>query len=155
MPRQANGAASCATSSIPISSASDGDGKWFVTVAYRLDHVDIFHADGFKLAGRVFIDGLPSHMAFDAGSKTVFIALQQSGRLAAFDLATQTVKWKFPSATRRPASSCCPRQAYPGRADRRGRRRRRRSQGWQRPVACRPARARTVSGPRAMAVTGS
>ena len=42
------------------------DGKWFVTVAYRLDHVDIFHADGFKLAGRIFIDGLPSHMAFDA-----------------------------------------------------------------------------------------
>ena len=72
------------------------NGKWFVTVAYRLDHVDIFHADGFKLAGRVFIDGLPSHMTFDAGSNTVFITLQQSGRLAAFDLATQTVKWNVP-----------------------------------------------------------
>ena len=72
------------------------NGKWFVTVAYRLDHVDIFHADGFKLAGRIFIDGLPSHMAFDADSNTVFITLQQSGRLAAFDLATQTVKWNGP-----------------------------------------------------------
>ncbi|MPZ35061.1 MAG: PQQ-binding-like beta-propeller repeat protein [Rhodospirillales bacterium] len=72
------------------------NGKWFVTVAYRLDHVDIFHADGFKLAGRIFIDGLPSHMAFDAASNTVFITLQQSGRLAAFDLATQTVKWNVP-----------------------------------------------------------
>lgn len=72
------------------------NGKWFVTVAYRLDHVDIFHADGFKLAGRIFIDGLPSHMAFDADSNTVFITLQQSGRLAAFDLATQTVKWNVP-----------------------------------------------------------
>ncbi|MBL6651195.1 MAG: PQQ-binding-like beta-propeller repeat protein [Reyranella sp.] len=71
-------------------------GKWFVTVAYRLDHVDIFHADGFKLAGRIFIDGLPSHMAFDAESKTVYITLQQSGRLAAFDLATQTLKWNVP-----------------------------------------------------------
>jgi len=69
------------------------NGKWFVTVAYRLDHVDIFHADGFKLAGRIFLDGLPSHMAFDAESKTVFITLQQSGRVAAFDLATQTLKW--------------------------------------------------------------
>jgi DNA-binding beta-propeller fold protein YncE len=69
------------------------NGKWFVTVAYRLDHVDIFHADGFRLAGRIFIDGLPSHMAFDAESKTVFVTLQQSGRLAAFDLATQTLKW--------------------------------------------------------------
>ncbi len=72
------------------------NGKWFVTVAYRLDHVDIFHADGFRLAGRIFIDGLPSHMAFDAESQTVFVTLQQSGRLAAFDLATQTLKWNVP-----------------------------------------------------------
>jgi len=69
------------------------DGKWFVTAAYRLDHVDIYKTDGFKLAGRVFLDGLPSHMSFDAGSKTVFVTLQQSGRLAAFDLATQMLKW--------------------------------------------------------------
>jgi DNA-binding beta-propeller fold protein YncE len=69
------------------------DGKWFVTAAYRLDHVDIYHADGLKLAGRIFIDGLPSHMAFDTDSKTVFVTLQQSGRLVAFDLETQTIKW--------------------------------------------------------------
>ena len=69
------------------------DGKWFVTVAYRLDHVDIYHSDGFKLAGRIFIDGLPSHMAFDVDSKTVFVSLQQTGRLVAFDLATQAIKW--------------------------------------------------------------
>ncbi len=68
----------------------------FVTAAYRLDHVDIYHADGFKLAGRIFIDGLPSHIAFDAESKTVFVTLQQSGRLAAFDLATQALKWNVP-----------------------------------------------------------
>ncbi len=72
------------------------DGKWFVTAAYRLDHVDIFHADGFRLAGRIFIDGLPSHLAFDAESKTVFVTLQQSGRVAAFDLQTQTLKWNAP-----------------------------------------------------------
>jgi DNA-binding beta-propeller fold protein YncE len=69
------------------------DGKWFVTVAYRLDHVDIYHADGLKLAGRIFIDGLPSHMAFDTESKTVFVTLQQTGRVVAFDLQTQTIKW--------------------------------------------------------------
>ena len=69
------------------------DGKWFVTVAYRLDHVDIYRADGFRLAGRIFIDGLPSHMAFDPESKTVFVSLQQTGRLAAFDLETQSLKW--------------------------------------------------------------
>ena len=35
-------------------------------------------------------------MAFDADSKTVFVTLQQSGRLAAFDLRTQMLKWNVP-----------------------------------------------------------
>ncbi|HZP99561.1 MAG TPA: hypothetical protein VFB13_08495 [Reyranella sp.] len=69
------------------------DGKWFVTTAYRLDHVDIYRADGFKLASRIFIDGMPSHMAFDKESKTVFVSLQQSNRVVAFDLETQMIKW--------------------------------------------------------------
>jgi DNA-binding beta-propeller fold protein YncE len=69
------------------------DGKWFVTVAYRLDHVDIYRADGFKLLSRIFIDGLPSHLEFDKDSKTVFVTLQQSGRVVAFDLQTQMIKW--------------------------------------------------------------
>lgn len=72
------------------------DGKWFVTAAYRLDHVDIYKADGLKLAGRIFLDGLPSHLAFDNESKTVFVTLQQSGRLAAFDLSSQMIKWSVP-----------------------------------------------------------
>src|SRR5215831_6613855 len=70
------------------------DGKWFVTAAYRLDHVDIYRYDGsFKLAGRIFIDGLPSHLDFDKESKTVFVTLQQSARVVAFDLAAQLIKW--------------------------------------------------------------
>lgn len=69
------------------------NGKWFVTAAYRLDHVDIYRGDDFKLAGRIFIDGMPSHIAFDADSKTVFVTLQQTGRVVAFDLATQAIKW--------------------------------------------------------------
>jgi len=70
------------------------DGKWFVTAAYRLDHVDIYRYDGnFKMAGRVFIDGMPSHLAFDNDSKTVFVTLQQSGRVTAIDLTTQMIKW--------------------------------------------------------------
>jgi DNA-binding beta-propeller fold protein YncE len=69
------------------------DGKWFVTAAYRLDHIDIYRADGFKLASRIFMDGLPSHLSFDTESKTVFVTLQQSNRVVAFDLATQAIKW--------------------------------------------------------------
>jgi YVTN family beta-propeller protein len=71
------------------------DGKWFVTAAYRLDHVDIYRADGFKLAGRIFIGGLPSHLDFDKDSKTVFVTLQQSGRVVALDLASQMIKWNI------------------------------------------------------------
>lgn len=69
------------------------DGKWFVTAAYRLDHVDIYRADYFKLVSRIFIDGMPSHLAFDNDSKSVFVTLQQSGRVAALDLQTQMIKW--------------------------------------------------------------
>jgi YVTN family beta-propeller protein len=70
------------------------DGKWFVTAAYRLDHVDIYRYDGdFKLAGRIFIDGMPSHMAFDNDSKSVFVTLQQSARVVAIDLQTQLIRW--------------------------------------------------------------
>lgn len=77
----------------PYQLAFSPDGKWFVTAANRLDHVDIYRADGFKLEGRIFVDGVPSHISFDADSKTVFVTLQQSGRVAAFDLATQMIKW--------------------------------------------------------------
>lgn len=69
------------------------DGKWFVTAAYRLDHVDIYTASDFKLAKRIFIESLPSHLAFDGDSCTVFVTIQQTGRLIAIDLKTQTVKW--------------------------------------------------------------
>ncbi|MBV8193244.1 MAG: PQQ-binding-like beta-propeller repeat protein [Alphaproteobacteria bacterium] len=69
------------------------DGKWFVTAANRLDHIDIYQADGLKLARRIFMDGTPSHLAFDAESKTVFVTLQETGRVVAFDLASQTLKW--------------------------------------------------------------
>ncbi len=69
------------------------NGAWFVTAAYRLDHIDVYHGDSFKLASRIFMDGMPSHMAFDAESKTVFVTLQQSGRVTAIDLGTQLIKW--------------------------------------------------------------
>ena len=41
----------------PYQLGYSANGKWFVTAAYRLDHVDIYRADDFKLMSRVFIDG--------------------------------------------------------------------------------------------------
>jgi YVTN family beta-propeller protein len=71
------------------------DQKWFVATALRLDHVDIYRYDGkdMKLAKRVPLAKLPSHMAFSADNSTVFITQQGSDQISAIDLATQTVKW--------------------------------------------------------------
>ncbi|TFV86385.1 YncE family protein [Oxalobacteraceae bacterium OM1] len=74
------------------------DQKWFVVNALRLDHVDIYQYDGkdMKLAKRLPLARLPSHMAFSADSSTVFITQQGSDQISAIDLATQKVKWTIP-----------------------------------------------------------
>ena len=71
------------------------DQKWFVANALRLDRVDIYRFDGkdFKLAKRIPLAKLPSHMAFSADSSTVFITQQGSDQISAIDLTSQTVKW--------------------------------------------------------------
>jgi len=74
------------------------DHKWFVTAGLRLDRVDIYHYDGqnFTLAKRIPLAKTPSHMTFSSDSKTVYVTVQDTGDLAAIDLATQTVKWRLP-----------------------------------------------------------
>ncbi|WP_353190828.1 beta-propeller fold lactonase family protein [Pandoraea pnomenusa] len=74
------------------------DRKWFVTAALRLDRVDVYRYDGenVTVVKRVPLAKTPSHMTFSSDSKTVFVTLQDSGELAAIDLATQTVKWRMP-----------------------------------------------------------
>ncbi|WP_428718712.1 cytochrome D1 domain-containing protein [Undibacterium curvum] len=74
------------------------DQKWFVSNSLRLDRVDFYRYDGkdLKLASRVPLAKLPSHMAFDAASTTVFITQQGSDQVSAIDLATQKVKWTIP-----------------------------------------------------------
>lgn len=72
--------------------------KWFVSNSLRLDRVDIYHYDGkaLTLAKRIPLAKLPSHMAFDVDSTTVFITQQGSDKVSAIDLATQTIKWTIP-----------------------------------------------------------
>jgi YVTN family beta-propeller protein len=74
------------------------DQKWFVSNALRLDRVDIYRFDGHgvKLAKRLPLAKMPSHMAFSNDSATVFITQQGSDEISAIDLATQTVKWTMP-----------------------------------------------------------
>jgi YVTN family beta-propeller protein len=74
------------------------DQKWFVSNALRLDHVDIYRYDGKDLAltKRLPLGKLPSHMAFSADSKMVFVTLQGSDKVTAIDLESQQVKWTIP-----------------------------------------------------------
>jgi YVTN family beta-propeller protein len=72
------------------------DGRWFVVNALRLNRVDIYAADGFKLVKRIPLGRTPSHMAFDRASTHVFVTLQESDEIAAIDLATAQIEWKMP-----------------------------------------------------------
>ncbi|MBB5201228.1 YVTN family beta-propeller repeat protein [Glaciimonas immobilis] len=72
--------------------------KWFIANGLRLDRIDIYGFDGkaLKLAKRLPLPKMPSHMTFSADSTLAFITLQGTDEIAAVDLATQTVKWVMP-----------------------------------------------------------
>ena len=72
------------------------DMKWFVTVANRLNHIDIYKWDGQTptLVKRIASSKTPSHMWIDSKSTTVWATMQDSNELVAVDLASQTIKWR-------------------------------------------------------------
>jgi YVTN family beta-propeller protein len=72
------------------------DMKWFVTVANRLNHIDIYKWDGQTptLVKRIPTAKTPSHMWIDSKSTTVWATMQDSNELVAVDLATQVIKWR-------------------------------------------------------------
>ena len=72
------------------------DMKWFVTVANRLNHIDIYRWDGkdLTLAKRIPSGKTPSHIWIDTKSTTAYASMQDSDELVAVDLNTQTLKWR-------------------------------------------------------------
>ena len=75
------------------------DMKWFITVANRLNHVDIYRWDGkdLSLAKRIATGKTPSHLWVDSKSTVVYATMQDSNELIAIDLATQTIRWRTPT----------------------------------------------------------
>jgi YVTN family beta-propeller protein len=75
------------------------DMKWFVTVANRVDHIDIYRWDGANpvLAKRLPSGKTPSHIWIDSKSTTMYSTMQESNELVAVDLATQTMRWRIPT----------------------------------------------------------
>ena len=72
------------------------DMKWFVTVANRLNHIDIYRWDGkeLTLAKRIPSGKTPSHIWIDTKSTTAYATMQDSDELVAVDFVTQTLTWR-------------------------------------------------------------
>jgi len=72
------------------------DMKWFVTLANRLNHIDIYRWNGqdLELVKRVASSKTPSHVWINSKSTTAYATMQDSDELVAVDLPTQTIKWR-------------------------------------------------------------
>ncbi len=69
------------------------DGKLFVVNALRLNFVDIYDARELRLARRLRVGAMPSHVTFSPDSRWSFNSMQQSGTVVAIDLASQAPRW--------------------------------------------------------------
>jgi YVTN family beta-propeller protein len=77
------------------------DMKWLVTVANRLNHIDLYQWDGQNptLVKRLASGKTPSHIWIDSKSTTVYTTMQDSSELVAVDLASQSIKWRIPTGS--------------------------------------------------------
>ena len=81
------------TASDPYQIGFSPDAKWFVAASIRLDRIDIYDAGTYELVHRLPAATMPSHIAFSADSKTVFVTLQGTNSLISIDLASGKVNW--------------------------------------------------------------
>src|ERR1700744_6066076 len=72
------------------------DGKFLTVNGLARNQVDIYDAATMKLIKRFPVVATPSHLAYSPDSSTVFVSLQDSNKLAAFDLRPMTEKWDMP-----------------------------------------------------------
>jgi YVTN family beta-propeller protein len=72
------------------------DGKFLVVNGLARNQVDIYDPETMNLIRRFPAETMPSHMAFDPDGHRVFVSLQGTDKLAAFDLTTMTPLWTEP-----------------------------------------------------------
>jgi DNA-binding beta-propeller fold protein YncE len=72
------------------------DGKYLVVNGLARNQVDVYDAATMKLVKRFPVVATPSHLDFAPDSSTVFVSLQDSNRLIAFNLRDMTVRWDVP-----------------------------------------------------------
>jgi DNA-binding beta-propeller fold protein YncE len=72
------------------------DGRFLVVNGLARNQVDVYAADTLALVKRFPVVATPSHLAYSPDSSTVFVSLQDSDKLVAFDLHMMTEKWTVP-----------------------------------------------------------
>ena len=72
------------------------DGRFLGVNGLARNQVDVYDAASMKLLHRFPVVATPSHLAYSPDSATLFVSLQDSDKLAAFDLRTMTEKWVVP-----------------------------------------------------------
>jgi YVTN family beta-propeller protein len=72
------------------------DAKYLVVNGLARNQVDIYDPQTMALVKRFPAPSMPSHMAFSPEGNRVFVSLQGSDKLAAFDLKTMTPLWSEP-----------------------------------------------------------
>jgi DNA-binding beta-propeller fold protein YncE len=80
----------------PYQLAFSPDGKFLTVNGLARNQVDVYDATTMKLIKRFPVVATPSHLDYAPDSSTVFVSLQDSDKLAAFDLRTMTEKWTMP-----------------------------------------------------------
>jgi DNA-binding beta-propeller fold protein YncE len=72
------------------------NGKLLVIAGLARNQVDIYDPVAMTLIRRFAVASMPSHVAFSPDSRVVYVTLQSSDKLAAFDLTTMTPLWTEP-----------------------------------------------------------
>jgi len=80
----------------PYQLAFSPDHKLLVVNGLARNQVDIYDAANMKLIKRFPVVATPSHLAYAPDSSAVYVSLQDSDRLIAFDLRRLTVLWDQP-----------------------------------------------------------
>ncbi len=72
------------------------DGKLLVVNGLARNQVDVYQAGTFRLVKRFPVRSMPSHLAFAPDSSRVFVTLQGTNRLVAYDLKAMRALWDVP-----------------------------------------------------------
>ena len=72
------------------------DGKFLVVNGLARNQIDVYEPATMTLIKRFPAESTPSHLAFSPDSRTVFVSLQGSDKLAAFDLTSMQPLWTEP-----------------------------------------------------------